>query len=109
MGGPAPGTAPGVAFLEECHRLGAGGIQYPFTAKDALPAREVRRRADPYAMHIEAILDPPRDAADTERFEQTVRVAQEAAPVSPVPSSSPAAATNDSNRSKNFASSKPWA
>ena len=72
------GLAAGVAFLEECHRLGAGGIQYPFTASDAGLAREVRRRAEGHAMHVEAILEPPCDTADVERFEQTVRVAQEA-------------------------------
>jgi sugar phosphate isomerase/epimerase len=72
------GLAPALAFLEECHRLGAGGIQCPISAQDAPRARELARRADKYEMHVEAILDPPRDSADLPRFEHDIRVAKKA-------------------------------
>jgi 3-oxoisoapionate decarboxylase len=68
------GLPPVLAFLEECHLLGAGGIQCPVTS-DAV---ELRRRADRYDMHVEAILDPPRDTADVARFERDVKTAGEA-------------------------------
>ena len=71
------GVAPALAFLEECHRLGAGGIQCSFGPKDAPHVLELRRRAEKYEMHVEAILNPPRDQADVERFEKDVQVAKE--------------------------------
>jgi 3-oxoisoapionate decarboxylase len=72
------GLTPALAFLEECHRFGAGGIQYPLRAKDAPEVAELRRRSEQYAMHVEAILDPPRDVADLGRFERDVRLAKDA-------------------------------
>lgn len=72
------GLSPALALLEESRRLGAGGIQCALGAGDAPQARELRRRAEQYQMHIEAILDPPRDEADLERFERGVRAAKEA-------------------------------
>ena len=72
------GLAPAVAFLEECHELGAGGIQCSFDAQDAAQVRDLRQRAERYDMHVEAILEPPRDDADMARFENDVKVAKEA-------------------------------
>jgi len=66
-----------VALLEESRLLGAGGIQCPLNAIDAAQAGELRRRAERYEMHVEAILDPPRDKTDLERFEGQVRIAKE--------------------------------
>lgn len=72
------GLAPALAFLEECHRFGSGGIQCSFGPKDTPHAVELRRRAEKYEMHVEAILNPPRDQGDLARFENDVRVAKEA-------------------------------
>jgi sugar phosphate isomerase/epimerase len=77
-GGRHSGLPPLLAFLEECHLLGAGGIQCPVVPEDPAHAVELRRRAERYAMHVEAILDPPRDGADVARFERAVVTAREA-------------------------------
>ena len=72
------GLAPALAFLEECHRFGAGGIQCSFGLKDAPHVAELRRHAGRYGMHVEAILNPPGNEADVARFENDVKVAKEA-------------------------------
>jgi len=66
------------ALLEECHLLGAGGIQCPLGLKDAAAASELRRRAEHYEMFVEASLTPPRDDADVARFEKDVQLAKAA-------------------------------
>jgi sugar phosphate isomerase/epimerase len=67
------GLSSPLAFLEECYRLGAGGIQCALGAE----APELRRRAEKYGMHVEAIINPPRDDTDVARFEHDVEMAQE--------------------------------
>ena len=74
--GRHPGLVPALALLEECHLLGAGGIQCPFGPKDAPHVDELRRRAEQYGMYVEAIVNPPRDRTDVARFENDVRLAQ---------------------------------
>ena len=76
--GRHPGLAPALAFLEECHRLDAGGIQCPLGPKDATALSELRRRAERYGMHVEASINPPRDDSDLARFDQDVQTAQAA-------------------------------
>jgi 3-oxoisoapionate decarboxylase len=65
-----------ISFLEQCHRSGAGGIQYPFTAKDAGAITELRRRAEQHEMFVEAILELPDLDSDLEEFEGRVRTAK---------------------------------
>jgi len=72
------GLSPALAFLEECRRFRAGGVQCPFGPKDAPQVAEFRRRAEQYQMRVEAILNPPRDGADLERFENDLKLAKEA-------------------------------
>ena len=72
------GLSPAIAFLEESHRLGAGGIQCPLGPEDTAALSELRRRAEKYEMHVEASINPPRDQADSARFEQDVQNAQAA-------------------------------
>ncbi|MBM3890677.1 MAG: sugar phosphate isomerase/epimerase [Verrucomicrobia bacterium] len=72
------GSAPALAFLEECHRFGAGGIQCSFGPKDAPHIVELRRRAERYEMRVEAILNPPGNEVDAGRFENDVKLAKEA-------------------------------
>ncbi|MBM3880648.1 MAG: TIM barrel protein [Verrucomicrobia bacterium] len=72
------GLSPALAFLEECRLLGAGGIQFPFTAADDPHLPELRRRVQNYRMHIEAIVDPPHGSGELDRFTRDVRRAQAA-------------------------------
>lgn len=72
------GLAPALALLEECNRLGAGGIQCPFGPRDLPCLGEIRRRAERLGMHVEAIVDPPGDRADLARFENDLRAARQA-------------------------------
>ncbi len=69
---------PALALLEECHRIGAGGIQGPLGLKDAAAAAELRRRAESYSMFVEASINAPRDEADVIRFEKDIQLAKEA-------------------------------
>jgi sugar phosphate isomerase/epimerase len=66
-----------LAFLEKCHELRAGGIQYPFTAKDVSVVADVRRRADQYGVYVEAILNLPALDSGLDEFEAQVRLAKE--------------------------------
>jgi 3-oxoisoapionate decarboxylase len=72
------GLPPALAMLEECHRLGAGGIQVELVAADAVGVDELHRRADHYGMYVEAIIAPPRSEEDLDRFDRDVQLAQAA-------------------------------
>lgn len=65
-------------FLAEAHRFGAGGIQAPIPPGDPERLRRLRSEAERLGMGVEAIVSPPRDRADLERFEAEVRAAREA-------------------------------
>jgi len=75
-GGSQPWGA--LDFLEECRRLGAGGMQFPLGAKQAPFLAELRRKAEQYEMHLEATVELPRAAADLERFEGQLLAAKQA-------------------------------
>jgi 3-oxoisoapionate decarboxylase len=64
-----------LSFLEHCRGLGAGGIQVPLGARDAEYAARLRRRAEEEGMFVEGIVNPPRDAADLDRFDAQMRTA----------------------------------
>jgi sugar phosphate isomerase/epimerase len=76
--GHHPGLPPALAFLEECHSLGAGGVQCPLGTEDAPHLAELRRRVERYGMFVEAVVNPPRDGADVAQFERDVKWAKEA-------------------------------
>jgi len=67
------GLPPALAFLEECHALGAGGIQCSLGPSEAPNPTELRRRAETCEMHVEAILGMPTKPQDVERFERNLR------------------------------------
>jgi len=67
-----------IAMLQECVHFGAGGIQCSIGGHDPKLAAEVRRRAEAENLHVEAIIQPPKDAADVARFEKDIKVAQTA-------------------------------
>ena len=75
--GANPLSSP-LGFLEECHRLGAAGMQFPLGTPAPAVLTELRQKADRYEMYIEANLNLPRDAADLERFEKQVLAAKQA-------------------------------
>jgi sugar phosphate isomerase/epimerase len=66
------------ALLEECHLLGAAGVQCPLGLSDLAAAAELRRRAEGYGMYVEASLTAPRDGSEVERFEKEVQLSKEA-------------------------------
>ena len=67
-----------MAFLEYCHRLGAGGIQVPIGVKAPTYTAALRQRAKRYDMFVEGIMGLPRDRADVERFGAEIRTARRA-------------------------------
>lgn len=67
-----------LTFLEESHRLGAGGMQFPFGLRDEADLRRVREKAEVYGMHVEAILALPQSNADLDRFGKQMLAAKNA-------------------------------
>jgi sugar phosphate isomerase/epimerase len=67
------GPNSGLAFLERCHAMGAGGVQ---TGVGAEPAK-LRARAEQLGMYVEAFLSLPRNG-DVAAFERGVVAAKEA-------------------------------
>jgi sugar phosphate isomerase/epimerase len=65
-------------FLEECHRLGAGGMQVPLGVRDQTYLNNLRKQAEQYGMHVETMLGFPRNDADLDRFEKQVIAAKTA-------------------------------
>jgi sugar phosphate isomerase/epimerase len=63
-------------FLEACRALGAGGMQVPLGVRDDEYTRELRRKAEGHGLHVEAIINLPKDAAEAGRFEQQVVTAK---------------------------------
>jgi 3-oxoisoapionate decarboxylase len=66
-----------LGFLEACHQLGAGGIQFPFGLKDETYLVGLRQKAGQYEMHLEAILNLPKSSAELDRFEQELLCAKQ--------------------------------
>ncbi len=77
-GGRYRGVAPALAFLEECHQLESGGIQFPFGPKDASSISMIRARAERYGMRVEGILDMPANDTQLSAFEQRLAWSKEA-------------------------------
>jgi len=77
-GGRHKELSPALAFLEESHVLGAGGIQCPLGPQDSSRAAEVRRQAEKYGMFVEGILNFPSEPEEVDRFEQQVKIAKAA-------------------------------
>jgi sugar phosphate isomerase/epimerase len=72
------GMTPALAFLEECHRLGAGGIQFPVGPEDASSLPEIQSRADAYGMRVEGIVNMPAGKDQLDTFEQSLNWAAKA-------------------------------
>jgi sugar phosphate isomerase/epimerase len=76
--GRHPGLSPALALLEECRRLGAGGIMVDLGTQDRPHLDELRHRAEQYEMYIEASIAPPKSTQDVGRFEEEIQNAQQA-------------------------------
>jgi sugar phosphate isomerase/epimerase len=72
------GFADPLFFLEHCHGLSAGGIQFPFGTRDRDYTQRLRAKAEAYQMYMEGSIGLPRDQSDIDRFTAEVRTAKEA-------------------------------
>jgi sugar phosphate isomerase/epimerase len=61
-----------LGYLEASHRLGAGGVQFPFGERSAADCAKFRRQAERLAMRVEAIVTLPKDETELARFEKQV-------------------------------------
>lgn len=66
-----------LTFLKHCHRLGAGGIQAHLGNMDPGAARSLRDFAERQDLFIDAIIQPPRDKTDLDRFTAEIRTAHD--------------------------------
>ncbi|MCA9223734.1 MAG: sugar phosphate isomerase/epimerase [Planctomycetales bacterium] len=66
-----------LAFLRHCHALGAGGMQAALGTLSADRIRELRDFAGQHNLYIEAIVRPPREESDVDRFAAEIRTAAE--------------------------------
>ncbi len=73
--GPKADLFEPLTFLEECHRLGAGGVQVPLGARDEAYAKRLREQAEQWGMYVEGIAGPPYERRDLERFDAQMKTA----------------------------------
>lgn len=64
-----------LTFLKHCRALGAGGFQGSLGVLNADRVRSLRDDAEREGLHVEAIVNPPKDETDTARFEAEIRTA----------------------------------
>lgn len=67
-----------LSFLKHCRELGAGGMQLPLEVMNSEQARRLRDNVAEHGLFIEAIVSPPSDGSDVDRFEAEIRTAAEA-------------------------------
>src|SRR2546430_2257121 len=67
-----------LGFLDHCHELGAGGIQFGVGTWDKSFISQLRSKAESYRMYFEGQVRLPDDESDVERFENQMRTAKEA-------------------------------
>lgn len=66
-----------LTFLKHCHSLGAGGMQANLGVMTSGEIGQLRDFADQHGLFIDAIIKPPKDQADTSRFESEVKTARD--------------------------------
>ncbi len=64
-------------FLQHCRALGAGGMQANLGVLEPQPIRQLREFAAQHQLFIEAIVQPPQDNRDLERFEAEIMTARD--------------------------------
>jgi sugar phosphate isomerase/epimerase len=77
-GGAGKSLSDPLTFLEECHALGAGGVQTDLGIHDETYTTQLRRRAEGLDMHVEGVIELPYVEADLPRFEKQVQTAARA-------------------------------
>ena len=66
-----------LTFLKYCHTLGAGGMQANLGIMDLAAVRQLRDFAEQHSLFIDAIVRPPKDTGDVDRFAAEIRTARE--------------------------------
>lgn len=64
-----------IQFLDYCHNLGAGGIQFPLGVRDEAYCARLRRKAEAWGMFVEGIASPPASPAAVASFEAHLQTA----------------------------------
>jgi sugar phosphate isomerase/epimerase len=64
-----------LALLKHCRQLGAGGMHASLGVMNAEQVRGLRDYAEQHGLFLEGIVMPPKDEADTSRFEAEIRTA----------------------------------
>jgi sugar phosphate isomerase/epimerase len=72
------GLADPLALLEQCRRIGAGGMQFALGVRDKDYTANLRQKLEASGMYLEGIVRLPKDRSDVDRFAAEVRVAKEA-------------------------------
>ena len=62
-------------FLKHCQSVGAGGMQSRLGVLDANAAGSLRKMAEDAGQYIEAIVSPPKEKKDVERFDAEMKTA----------------------------------
>lgn len=66
-----------LTFLKHCRELGAGGMQAELGVLNTDDIARLRGFADQHNLYVEAIVKPPKDHADLERFEAEIKTARD--------------------------------
>lgn len=72
------GLADPLAFVEHCHRLGAGGVQIGIGARDGDYLARLRKKVEASGLDLEGTIRLPKDRGDVERFTAEVKAARDA-------------------------------
>ena len=67
-----------IAFLEHCHKLGAGGVQVGLGAREHDEAKAIRAKAEALGMYFEGMARLPRSRSDRARFAAEIKAAEHA-------------------------------
>ena len=77
-GGKPAAIADPMAFLKECHRLGAAGIQGPLGVRDEAYTRQLREFAEARGLYVETSIPLPQDDSAVDQFEKEIQTAKAA-------------------------------
>ena len=66
-----------LTFLKHCHSLGAGGIQANLGIMQPAAIKPLREFAERHDLFIDAIIGPPKDRGDVERFAAEIQTARD--------------------------------
>jgi sugar phosphate isomerase/epimerase len=65
-----------LGLVQHCQAMGAGGVQTSLGTRDNDYCTRLRERLTAAGMFLEAIVSPPRDRGDVDRFERELRTAR---------------------------------